>query len=196
MSMARLPNTREEARLYLDRLPEYNRDKSSSGALCLHATSAFMKFPFFHTAAALYGALTEQDEEELWAIGQMRIALLRHVVAGGIHRFEASKWLAKGAFQELEAFRVKWHTFNEKMYMNRKSHTPEPPIVSLWRSALDADSNITEVKGWRTPLSSRTLTSVTGDSDLGRNALRQSRRNDTCAHLDYNLIGGQRRSAS
>lgn len=192
MSMARLPNTREEARLYLDRLPEYNRDKSAKGTLCLHATSAFMKFPFFHTAAALYGALTEQDEEELWAIGQMRINLLRHVVAGGIHRFKASKWLAKSAFQELEAFRTRWHTFNEKMYRDRKSHTPEPPIVSLWRSALDADSSITEVKGWGTPLASRTLTSATGDSDLGRNALREFRCNDTCPDMDHYLIGRQR----
>lgn len=165
MSMARLPNTKEEARLYLDRLREYNCDDVSSRSLCVHATSAFMKFPFFHTATALYGALTEQDEEELWAIGQMRIALLRHVVAGGIHRFEASKWLAKGAFHELEAFRVRWHAFNEKMYMDRRSHNPEPPIVSLWRSSLNSDSNITEVKRWRTLLMLSTLTSVIGDPD-------------------------------
>ncbi|KAL8824453.1 MAG: hypothetical protein Q9191_005050 [Dirinaria sp. TL-2023a] len=145
MSMARLPNTREEARLYIDSLPEYDQGKSSRGVLCLHATSAFMKFPFFHTAAALYGPLTEQDKEELWAIGQMRIALLRHVVAGGIHRFQASKWLAKAAFEELKAFRIKWHAFNEDMYRDRQSHTPEPPIVPLWRSTLDGDSNSTEV---------------------------------------------------
>ena len=145
VSMIRLPDTREEARLHLDQLSKYNQNTISEKTLSLHATSAFMKFPFFHTAATIYGTLTEQNKDDLWSIGQTRIALLRHVITGGIHRFEASKWLSKEAFRDLEVFRVEWYGFNEKMYKDRQSYTPAPPIVDLWKSVLDGEMKSTEV---------------------------------------------------
>lgn len=101
----------------------------------INATAAFKKFPLFHTADVVYGSLTKKEQERFWSIGQSRLALLRYVVAGGLFRFEACKWLANGALKELAVFTERWTEFNLDVYKSRKNSNSAAPIVSLWESA-------------------------------------------------------------
>lgn len=144
--MDRLSYTSQAAHSYVNRLSEDTGVRyTADGSLIIHASSALMKFPFFHTASILYGPMREEIKEELWAIGMSRLALLRHVISGGIHRFGISKWAAKGASQELLDFQNRWHNFNERMYRKQYSTTTSPPIVSLWRSIEEGKSTGKEV---------------------------------------------------
>lgn len=102
--------------------------------LIIHASTAFMNFPFFCTSRLLYGPMTESEKDRLWSIGQKRIALMRHVIKGGVMRFKACKWLKSTAFKELCLFQTEWAAFNEDMYHSRKELYPSPPIVLLERS--------------------------------------------------------------
>lgn len=114
--------------------------------MIVHAANAFMRFPLFHTAHVLYGSMTEESKQEFWAIGQTRLALLRHVIAGGIFRFKATKWLKKSAIQELEAFQKRWYEFNSHMYKSAVAASSGAPIIGLWQGVLDGTSSKAEVK--------------------------------------------------
>lgn len=146
MSVERLPETNESAQEYLKDLSQYGRTVDDEKVMVFHAANTFMRFPLFHTAHVLYGSMTEASKQEFWSIGQTRLALLRYVIAGGIHRFKASKWVNKSASQELEAFQKRWYEFNYSMYKNALASSPTAPIVSLWQGVLDGKSSKTEVK--------------------------------------------------
>ena len=146
-SMSRLMDTSAAARSYIDTLSQHSRCKQTddAGSLVLHASSTFMKFPFFHTAGIIYGALTPDLQEELWEIGQSRLAIMRYVVTGGIYRFKASKWFAGGALRELEQFQGRWYDFNHKIYAQKALSASALPIVSLWQSTIISHSTEKEV---------------------------------------------------
>lgn len=99
----------------------------------IHVSSTFMKFPFFCTADALYGPMTEDEKSKLWLIGQQSLALMRYVLLGGIYRFRISQIFCSGATKELSAFQKEWSAFNNRMYQSRRSRFPAPPIVSAWK---------------------------------------------------------------
>ena len=99
----------------------------------IHVSSTFMKFPFFCTADALYGPMTEDEKSKLWLIGQQSLALMRYVLLGGIYRFRISQIFRSGATKELSAFQREWSAFNNRMYQSRRSRFPAPPIVSAWK---------------------------------------------------------------
>lgn len=145
VTVERLPKTSESAQEYLNDLGQYGRNVDDEKVMVFHAANTFMRFPLFHTANVLYGSMTEASKQEFWAIGQTRLALLRYVIAGGIHRFKVSKWVNKSASQELEAFQKRWYEFNYNMYKNALASSPTAPIVSLWQSVLDGTSYKTEI---------------------------------------------------
>lgn len=145
MSVERLPETSESAQEYLNDLSQYGRTVDDEKVMIYHAANTFMRFPLFHTAHVLYGSMTEASKQEFWSIGQTRLALLRYVIAGGIHRFKVSKWVNKSASQELDAFQKRWYEFNNRMYENALTSSPTAPIVALWQSVLDGKSSKTEV---------------------------------------------------
>ena len=145
-SVDRLPETNESAQEYLNGLSQYGQMIDAEKTMIVHAANAFMRFPLFHTAHVLYGSMTEESKQEFWAIGQTRLALLRHVIAGGIFRFKATKWLKKNAVQELEAFQKRWYQFNSNMYKSAVAASSGAPIIGLWQGVLDGTSSQTEVR--------------------------------------------------
>lgn len=115
----------------------------------LHASTAFMRFPFFCTSHLLYGPMTESERDRLWSTGQTRLALMRHVIKGGIMRYKACKWLTSTAVKELSVFQKEWAAFNRDMYLSRLELDPPPPIVSLKRSETEGKLSKVEVcYGW------------------------------------------------
>ncbi len=144
-SVERLPETNESAQEYLNGLSQYGQTVDDEKVIIVHAANAFMRFPLFHTAHVLYGQMTEESKQEFWAIGQTRLSLLRHVIAGGMFRFKASKWLKKSATQELEAFQQRWYEFNYTMYKSALASSSGAPIITLWQSVLDGTSAKIEV---------------------------------------------------
>ncbi|KAI9878491.1 MAG: hypothetical protein M1830_000723 [Pleopsidium flavum] len=110
----------------------------------IQTSTAFMKFPFFCTSRILYGPMTESDEDRLWSIGQTRLALMGHVIKGGIFRHKACQWLASNASKELSLFQKEWAAFNKDIYHSAKTFYPSPPIVSLGRS--ETEGRISEVE--------------------------------------------------
>lgn len=110
----------------------------------LNAITAFIRFPFFSTAQVVYGPMNNTEKDRLWSLGQKRLALLRHVIKGGVYRYKASKWLKRNASQELALFQAEWAAFNSDMYRSRVKISPQSAIVSLWR--LQAESNNREVE--------------------------------------------------
>lgn len=145
-SVDRLPETNESAQEYLNGLSQYGQTIDADKIMIVHAANAFMRFPLFHTAHVLYGSMTEESKQEFWAIGQTRLALLRHVISGGIFRFQATKWLKKGAVQELEAFQNRWYEFNSNMYKSAVAASSGAPIIALWQGVLDGTSSEVEVR--------------------------------------------------
>lgn len=99
----------------------------------IHVSDAFMKFPFFCTADALYGPMTEDEKSKLWSIGQQSLALMRYVLLGGIYRFKVSQVFCGRAAKELNTFQKEWSAFNNNMYQSRRSWSPTPLIVLAWK---------------------------------------------------------------
>ena len=138
----RAPHTNLEALSFVRHLGQDSAQEPGTPPSTVHAVTTFMKFPFFHTAEIIYGPLSAQLKEELWSIGQTRLTLLRHVLKGGIHRHQASEWIAYGASKELASFQGTWRRFNQDIY---DSSAPETPIVSAWKSTIDGhvpESNV------------------------------------------------------
>ncbi|KAF2501669.1 cytochrome P450 [Lophium mytilinum] len=120
----------------------------SSDPMTVHAASALAEFPFFCTAEAVYGPLSGGEKDELWALGQRNLALMRYVLAGGIYRFAICRLFCTSAAKELDAFRRDWSAFNERIYQTRRTSSSTVLIVSIWR--LVKDGTMKECEGLQT----------------------------------------------
>ncbi len=159
----RLPSAVKFAREYVQELPSMYASSRSRGQLSISVARATARFPLFYMARTIYGPLNEQQEEELWTIGQQHAALMRYVVRGGIYRFSASWFLVPQMRRELITLREAWRRFNERMYAIRCSEKKSFPamIEPLWEHALQSAATEAEVS---TELSSRLMKA--GFSDL------------------------------
>ena len=83
----------------------------------VHVSEAFMKYPFFVTAHALYGPLELHKKEELWSIGLLRAGLMGYVIRGGIFRSFICQWGSRSALKDLRDFQTRWRDFNASLLL-------------------------------------------------------------------------------
>ena len=110
------------------------------------AAEVVTRYPFFCTAASLYGDLDDKEKEILWTLGQRSLGLMGHVLSGGFQRFWFAPLLYKKATQELDDFMEEWTAFNHTMFEKRRYEAPSLPIVSVWQKVLDGELDQKEVR--------------------------------------------------
>ena len=128
------------ARKFVEKLPLYadettrNTDgKDNNNSFKLPVLKAFTKFPYFLTAAAIYGPMTETEEHDLWSVTENRLALNRYMFGGGPYRFETVAWLFdRAAVQRLRDYNRQWHSYNARMVQVRRARGEKTPIISYW----------------------------------------------------------------
>lgn len=100
----------------------------------LQAVTSFSRFPFLATAEYLYGPLTEAEKDQLWTLGQRSLAMMGHVLEGGVYRFGICRWLKPTQYRLLKEFEKDWTEFNETIVQARRSQGESPPVVEAWRA--------------------------------------------------------------
>ncbi|KAA8619666.1 Cytochrome P450 [Pyrenophora tritici-repentis] len=123
------------ARKYVEDLPQLAIEGTSqdSDSYTIPVQKAFTKFPYFLTAKAIYGTMTQDEEDELWRITEKRISLNQYWVGGGIYRFETlARFRDRPAVRRLDEFLHEWHNYNTRMVSTRKQRGDRPPIITYW----------------------------------------------------------------
>ncbi|KAF3388836.1 Cytochrome P450 monooxygenase roqR, partial [Penicillium rolfsii] len=112
--------------------------QTPTGVVQLCAADAISRFPFMATAEYLYGPLTDSEKEELWSLGQRSLALMGRVLAGGVFRYEATRWLKPQVYKQLTDFENDWTRFNEYIVQTRGSSGPSSPVmIQVWEAAVN-----------------------------------------------------------
>lgn len=93
--------------------------------------------PFLVVAEIVYGRLAPDVEQELRSLAPQREHLMKHVISGGISRFDWSQYLPTQANRDLAAFQKRWLAFNELAYRRAIEQNPDSPIVHFF-TARDA----------------------------------------------------------
>ncbi|THV46316.1 hypothetical protein BGAL_0396g00090 [Botrytis galanthina] len=88
--------------------------------------------PFLIVAEVVYGKLAPDVESELRALAPIRESFFKHVISGGLTRFEWSAYLPTQANKDLAAFKERWIAFNEFAYRRAKEQGLNAPIVDLF----------------------------------------------------------------
>jgi cytochrome P450 len=90
--------------------------------------------PFFVVARIVYGRLSPGVEEKLRVLAPEREELFRHVIFGGITRFDCSQYLPTKANRELADFKAKWKSLNATAAREARTQKPMPPIVGMYKA--------------------------------------------------------------
>jgi hypothetical protein len=120
-------------------------ETTDTGCVELHAANT-SRFPFMTTAEYIYGSLTDEEKEELWALGQRNLVLMGHVLSGGVYRFKLYQWLRPETYRRFKRFERDWCNFNERIVESRRLSHPLPPIVDAWKAVDDARVSKKEVR--------------------------------------------------
>ncbi|KAK6600097.1 cytochrome p450 oxidoreductase [Botrytis cinerea] len=88
--------------------------------------------PFLIVAEVVYGKLAPDVESELRALAPIRESFFKHVISGGLTRFEWSAYLPTQANRHLAAFKERWIAFNEFAYRRAKEQGLNAPILDLF----------------------------------------------------------------
>lgn len=152
-AVARIDVVDQAARVYVDGLEnsvgvkhDTPRDASS---FSLPVLRTFTKFPYFLTARAIYGPMSEAEECDLWSITEKRISLNQYWVGGGPYRFEAVARMYDGpAVQRLREFNKEWRDYNARMVDVRRTQGEMVPIVAYWEEFEKGNMALVEVSSW------------------------------------------------
>lgn len=149
-AVARIDVVDQAARKYVDGLPLQADDTSRSGgatsSFSLPVLRTFTKFPYFLTARAIYGPMTDAEERDLWRITEKRVSLNQYWVGGGPYRFEMAAKLYDGpAVQRLREFNREWSDYNARMVETRRSKGERPPVVTYWEESEKGNMTMVEV---------------------------------------------------
>ncbi|KXX75965.1 Cholesterol 24-hydroxylase [Madurella mycetomatis] len=133
-AVARIDVVDRAARKYVDGLPLMaEAGKHESESFSLPVLKTFTKFPYFLTASAIYGPMTEDEERDLWSVTEKRIALNPYWIGGGPYRSETLTKLYDGdAVQRLREFNNGWRDYNARMVQARRGRGERPPIITYW----------------------------------------------------------------
>ncbi|KAF3766641.1 cytochrome P450 monooxygenase GliC2 [Cryphonectria parasitica EP155] len=143
-AVSRINVVDEAARKYVEELPLQAKEAENNLGLT-HSTTCdassftlpvlrtFTKFPYFLTARAIYGPMTEEEENDLWSITQKRVSLNQYWVGGGPYRFETTTRLYDApAFQRLREFNKEWREYNAHLVEDRRLKGESVPVVAYW----------------------------------------------------------------
>ena len=112
----------------------------------LPVLGTFTKFPYFLTASAIYGPMTEEEERDLWDVTEKRISLNQYWIGGGPYRFETgAKLFDRGAVNRLREFNNEWRDYNERMVRVRRGRGEKAPIITYWEECENGNMSMTEV---------------------------------------------------
>ncbi|KAI1824155.1 cytochrome P450 monooxygenase GliC2 [Xylaria intraflava] len=138
-AVSRLEDVESNARDYVNRLPLLATEvagafaKKNTKSFNLPLLQAFTKFPYFQTAAAIYGPMTEEEERDLWAVTEKRIALNQYWIGGGFYRSEImTKLFRRSAIQRLREFNKEWLDYNARIVQRRRAYGTTAPIITYW----------------------------------------------------------------
>ncbi|GFF56480.1 cytochrome P450 734A1 [Aspergillus udagawae] len=123
---------------YIERL-EKTLNPGENGSFVVHAAQTFSRFPFMANAEYIYGPLDDDEKEEIWALGQRSLAMMAHVLSGGVHRYKIYRWLKPGTYRQLVEFERDWSSFNERMYNKQRCSDTTRPIVPVWTEVLSGN---------------------------------------------------------
>lgn len=132
--------------LFADKTTRNIGGKDDSKSFKLPVLKAFAKFPYFLTAATIYGPMTETEERELWDVTEKRLALNPYMFGGGPYRFETVAWLFdRTAVQRLRDYNREWLDYNARMVQVRRARGEKTPIISYWREYETGNMTLGEV---------------------------------------------------
>lgn len=147
-AVARIDVVDRAARKYVAGLPQMAEGgKPEAGSFSLPVLKTFTKFPYFLTASAIYGPMTEQEEEDLWRVTEKRIALNPYWIVGGPYRSETlTKWYDGVAVKRLREFNDGWREYNARMVEVRRARGERPPIITYWEEVEKGNMSMVEVR--------------------------------------------------
>ncbi|OKL56662.1 hypothetical protein UA08_08295 [Talaromyces atroroseus] len=133
-----VPKLAQNTPFLLDTAEEFLKQirQNETGVVQICAANSFSRFPFMATAEYLYSPLKDSEKEELWSLGQQSLALMGSVLAGGVFRFEVSRWLKPQVYKQLAQFEKDWVNLNERIVQARRASS-EPSatvIVQAWEA--------------------------------------------------------------
>jgi gliotoxin/aspirochlorine/mycotoxins biosynthesis cytochrome P450 monooxygenase len=151
-AVARLDDVENGARHYVQKLPLLAKEmtgqlfEKNDKSFSLPLLQAFTKFPYFQTAATIYGPMTEEEERNLWAVTDKRIALNQYWIAGGLYRSKIMASLfSRGAVQRLREFNREWRKFNADIVQRRRASGTNAPVTVYWTEYEKGNLSMTEV---------------------------------------------------
>lgn len=136
----------EELPLYADKTTRNTSEKDDNHSFKLPVLKAFTKFPYFLTAAVIYGPMTETEEHDLWNVTEKRLALNPYMFGGGPYRFGLAAWLFdRAAVQRLKDYNREWRDYNVRMVQVRRASGEKTPIISYWEEYETGNMTLEEV---------------------------------------------------
>lgn len=132
--------------LFADKATRNIGGKDDNKSFKLPVLKAFTKFPYFLTAAAIYGPMTETEERDLWNVTEKRLALNPYMFGGGPYRFETVAWLFdRTAVQRLRDYNREWRDYNVRMVQIRRARGEKTPIILYWGEYETGNMTLEEV---------------------------------------------------
>jgi hypothetical protein len=168
-AVTRIVGVVSAARKYVEELPQLavGGPSQDQDSYTIPVQKAFTKFPYFLTAKAIYGSMTQEEEDELWRVTEKRVALNQYWVGGGIYRFETTARLRdRPAVQRLEEFICEWHEYNVHMVDVRRQRGERPPIITYWEELEAGNISVVEVRPSHMPSTVNTTGADTRPTQL------------------------------
>ncbi|KAG6358660.1 hypothetical protein INS49_012178 [Diaporthe citri] len=109
-----------------------NVDGDKTNDLGFPIVPGFQKYPFFLAANIIYGRMTRDEEDRLWAMAEKRLGLTPYLFIGGPYRYESGSWIDRKAFGLLQNFRDDWIKYNKELVQDRRLRGVSAPILSYW----------------------------------------------------------------
>ncbi|KAB8228304.1 cytochrome P450 [Aspergillus alliaceus] len=134
----RIGATEGSARKFVDELPSLHpkaaQDDDGKKRVSFDIINGFRKFPLYLTASVLYGAMTDTEKADLWALAEKRLALWPYAVIGGPYRFSWGHWIDRTGFDLLKDFSSEWRKYNERLVLARRARGIKTPLTLFWDS--------------------------------------------------------------
>lgn len=159
----RIELTNSKARNFVENLNTFaieGKNQGDNDRFSVHAAAAFMKFPFYFTAEAVYGSMSEEEKDELWVLAEKRLALLPWFFKGSIYRTAYLKWWDRPAYDQLIDFVKHWSDFNGRIANTRRKQKIDVPIVSYWDEYEQGNITLEQARIPGSPLNVLTLTVI------------------------------------
>jgi cytochrome P450 len=145
----RIGLTNADAKSFVENLSTFaieDEGLADKDIFTVHAAMAFMKFPFYFTAEAVYGRMSDEEKQELWILAEKRLALLPWFFKGSVYRTAYLKWWDRPAYNQLMDFVRHWAAFNGGIANTRRKQDMSVPIVSYWDEYEQGNITMEEVR--------------------------------------------------